>query len=31
MNVVEEIGSVPTDGDDRPREAVAVEGVTVDE
>ena len=31
MDVVEEIGSVPTDGDDRPREEVAIEGVTVDE
>ena len=30
-NVVEEIGSVPTDGDDRPREEVAIEGVTIDE
>ncbi len=31
MDVVEEIGAVSTDGDDRPREEVAVEGVTVDE
>jgi len=31
MDVVEEIGSVPTDGDDRPHEEVAIEGVTVDE
>ena len=31
MDVVEEIGSVPTDGDDRPHEAVAIEGVTIDE
>ena len=30
-DVVEEIGSVPTDGDDRPREEVAIEGVTVEE
>ena len=31
MDVVEEIGSVPTDRRDEPRDAVEIEGVTVDE
>ncbi|MFB6129904.1 MAG: peptidylprolyl isomerase [Salinigranum sp.] len=30
MDVVEEIGSVPTDGNDKPREDVVLESVTVD-